>query len=44
MLNEPALLNLFYTPEAMLCHGDNVMVLMAVLRSLKVRSCGVALD
>ena len=36
MLNEPTLLNLFYTPDAMLANSDNVMVLMAVLRSLKV--------
>ena len=44
LLNEPTLLNLFYTPEAILANSDNVMVLMAVLRSLKVLPFALTVD
>ena len=44
LLNEPTLFNLFYTPEAILANSDNVMVLMAVLRSLKVLPFALTVD
>ena len=44
LLQESKILSLFYSPDAILSHPDNVTILMAVIRTLKVLPFEFSLD
>lgn len=44
LLQESKILSLFYSPDAILSHPDNVIILMAVIRTLKVLPFDFSLD